>query len=131
MSLSSCKIILIWKQFGLGNKAQVISRFKGEMSGKIISPLLLIPFIENCFKHGISVSSKENKIDISLELKGDTVLLQTRNNIAPQRINPATKKSGTGIENVKKRLELLYSGKHDLKIENNEIEFVVDLSIDI
>ncbi len=94
----------------LGNKAQVISHFKGEMSGKIISPLLLIPFIENCFKHGISVSSKENKIDISLELKGDTVLLQTRNNIAPQRINPATKKSGTGIENVKKRLELLYPG---------------------
>ncbi len=58
-------------------------------------------------------------------------MLQTTNNIAPQRINPATKKSGTGIENVKKRLELLYSGKHDLKIENNEIEFVVDLSIDI
>jgi len=115
----------------LGNKAKVTSNFKGEMSGKIISPLLLIPFIENCFKHGISVSSKENVIDISVELKEDAVVVQTRNNIAPQRINPVTKKSGTGIENVKKRLELLYAGKHDLKIESNEKEFVVNLSIEI
>lgn len=115
----------------LGKKVQVSSSFKGDLGGKIISPLLLIPFIENCFKHGISVNSKENKIDISVELNENTVLLHTRNNIAPHRINPSTKKSGTGIENVKKRLELLYPGKHTLEINYDEKEFVVNLSIEI
>jgi len=115
----------------LGKKAQVKSSFKGDMGGKIISPLLLIPFIENCFKHGISVNSKENKIDIWLELNENTVLLHTRNNVAPQRINPTAQKSGTGIENVKKRLQLLYPGKHKLEINSNESMYIVNLSIEI
>jgi LytS/YehU family sensor histidine kinase len=115
----------------LGKKAKVSSRFKGDFSGKIISPLLLIPFIENCFKHGIGLSSKDNVIDIKIDMTESRILLVARNNIAPQRINPAAKKSGTGIENVKKRLELLYPGKHDLKIETSEKEFVVNLSIEI
>jgi len=115
----------------LGKKADVKCTFKGDLSGKILSPLLLIPFIENCFKHGISVNSKENEINISVELKENSILLQTKNNIAPQRINPSTKKSGTGIENVKKRLELLYPGKHDLEITVSEKEFTVKLTIEI
>jgi len=115
----------------LGKKAKVHSSFKGDLSGKIISPLLLITFIENCFKHGISVNSKENKIDISVELNENTLKLKTANNIAPQRINPVTQKSGTGIENVKKRLELLYPGKHKLEINNDEKKFIVNLEIEI
>ena len=113
----------------LGKKAQVNSSFKGDLSGKIISPLLLIPFIENCFKHGISVSSKDNIIDILVVLNEDKVLLYTSNNIAPQRINPSVTRSGTGIENVKKRLELLYPGKHILEIENENNTFITNLSI--
>lgn len=115
----------------LGKKAHVKSSFTGEISGKIISPLLLIPFIENCFKHGISVNSKENEIDISVEMKENMVLLQTRNNIAPQRINPATIKSGTGIENVKKRLKMLYPNKHQIEIKKDERIFTVNLVIEI
>ncbi len=115
----------------LGKKALVSSSFIGDQSGKIISPLLLIAFVENCFKHGIGVNSKDNKIDISVELKEDTVILKTVNNIAPQRINPVSQKSGTGIENVKKRLELLYPDKHMLEIRNDEKEFVVNLEIEI
>ena len=115
----------------LGKKAKVQSSFKGDLSGKIISPLLLIAFIENCFKHGISANSKENEITISVELNENSVSLKTINNIAPQRINPSVKKSGTGIENVKKRLELLYPSKHRLEIKSDESEFVVNLSIEI
>jgi len=115
----------------LGKKARISGSFKGDQSGKIISPLLLIAFVENCFKHGIGVNSKENKIEISIVLDENTIYLKTINNIAPQRINPATKKSGTGIENVKKRLELLYPEKHQLEINNDEKEFVVNLSIEI
>ena len=115
----------------LGKKAKVHSSFKGDLSGKIISPLLLIAFIENCFKHGISANSKENEITITVELNENSVSLKTINNIAPQRINPSVKKSGTGIENVKKRLELLYPSKHRLEIKSDESEYIVNLSIEI
>ena len=77
----------------LGKKAQVKSSLKGDMSGKIISPLLLIPFIENCFKHGISVNSTENEIELSVWTGENKVNLKTENNIAPVRISPASKKS--------------------------------------
>lgn len=67
----------------LGKKCNVSSSFKGDFHGKIISPMLLIPFIENCFKHGISVSSSENNIEISIKIKENRLLLHTKNNVAP------------------------------------------------
>jgi LytS/YehU family sensor histidine kinase len=115
----------------LGKKAKVICNFSGELGGKIISPLLLIPFVENCFKHGIGVSSKDNIIDISVAMVDDTIVLKTKNNIAPQRINPATKKSGTGIDNVKKRLELLYPNKYTLDIKQSDNEYSVNFTLSI
>jgi len=115
----------------LGQKAKVVSNFQGDISGKIISPLLLIPFIENCFKHGIGVNTKENDIEVSLVLDNDILKLQTKNKIAAKRINPSAKRVGTGIDNVKKRLELLYPGKHQLEILNDESQFIVNLSIEI
>jgi len=115
----------------LGEKAKVKKSFNGDLSGKIISPLLLIAFIENCFKHGISVNSKDNYIEITVELIDNHLKLRTINNIAPQRINPSNRKSGTGIDNVQKRLKLLYPNKHQLEILNDDKEFIVNLSIEI
>ena len=114
----------------LGKKVTVVSSFEGDVSGKIISPLLLIPFVENCFKHGISIMSSENNIEISLMMTGNKLMLRTENNLVPDR-KGSIKKSGTGIENVKKRLELLYAGKHQLEINNDGQKFIVDLSIEI
>ncbi|OYT16735.1 MAG: hypothetical protein B7C24_06285 [Bacteroidetes bacterium 4572_77] len=115
----------------LGKNASVTTKFKGDLSGKIISPLLLITFVENCFKHGISVNSKENNIDISVELVENTLRLSTSNNIIPQRVTPSVKKLDTGIENVKKRLELLCFGKYSLDIKNDNKKYIVNLSIEI
>ena len=114
----------------LGKKVKVVSSFEGDVSGKIISPLLLIPFVENCFKHGISIMSSDNNIEISLMMTGNKLMLRTENNLVPDR-KGSIKKSGTGIENVKKRLELLYAGKHQLEINNDGQKFIVDLSIEI
>jgi len=115
----------------LGSKAKVSYKFGGDMGGKIISPMLLIPFVENCFKHGIGVHYSENKIDVALEMSDNTLILNTSNNIAPKRINPDRKKSGTGIENVRKRLNLLYPQKHDLEIEIKDNKYEVILKLDI
>jgi sensor histidine kinase YesM len=115
----------------LGKKAKVNCEFNGDLGGKIISPLLLIPFVENCFKHGIGVNPADNVIDISIQVGENILILRTSNNIAPKRIGVASKKTSTGIENVIKRLELLYSKRHQLEIKEDETRFFVNLKIDI
>jgi len=115
----------------LGKKAKVKVEYSGDQSGKIISPLLLIPFVENCFKHGIGVNAAENLIDIAIDVEEKSLSLRTLNNIAPKRINPASKKTSTGIENVKKRLEFLYADKYQLDIKEDETRFAIFLKIEI
>jgi len=115
----------------LSNKAEINYEFTGDYSGKIISPMLLIPFIENCFKHGISSISKQNEIDISINVENNTLILQTKNNKAPVPNKSLAKKESTGIENVKKRLELLYPQRHQLVIKNGKLVFQIKLTLDI
>ncbi|NQU32832.1 MAG: histidine kinase [Bacteroidetes bacterium] len=115
----------------LGKKAIVNSSFNGDLSGKIISPLLLIPFVENCFKHGIGVITKDNIIDIHVELIESKVILTTSNNVKQIRNSSSNSRTGTGIDNVKKRLHLLYPGKHKININNIDNRFIVLLEIEI
>ena len=90
-----------------------------------ISPMLLVPFVENAFKHGdfrnkgftMSISD-ENKI-LHFYLLNDK-LDRTRDDF-----------SGIGIENVKKRLEILYPKRYSLSIKDSETEFIIDLKIDL
>ena len=93
--------------------------------------MLLIPFIENCFKHGISSLSKHNEITITIHVENSTLELQAKNRIAPVRGNTVSKKESTGSENVKKRLQLLYPERHQLVIENEKKMFYVKLTIEI
>ncbi|HZX57394.1 MAG TPA: sensor histidine kinase [Mucilaginibacter sp.] len=82
-----------------------------------IPPMLLMTFVENVFKHGIDKSSKENKIEISLIQQEGYLLFQTCN-----RIHDKVSKEephGFGIENLRKRLIMLYGTKFELNIEKN------------
>lgn len=91
-----------------------------------IPPMLLVTFVENCFKHGISPVEKSNII-ISLTEKDGKLTFATENRIFPvKRIG-----EHMGIENCRKRLELLYPGKHKINIENDGQFFFVKLSIDL
>ena len=92
-----------------------------------IAPLLFIPFVENAFKYGIS--TKENSaINIELTQKGKEVVLFVSNNIVhtDATIHETT---GIGINNVKRRLELLYPSKFDLHVSDDGKLFTVNLSI--
>lgn len=115
----------------LGKKAAVEYKIEGDYHGKIISPMLIIPFIENCFKHGISTLTSENKINISIQLIENNLIVKTQNNIAPKRISSNEKQVKTGIENVKRRLNLLYNNRHLLQIHVNDKEYQVDLKIEL
>lgn len=90
-----------------------------------ISPMLLVPFVENTFKHG-DFSGKGFIMKISDENKTLNFYLQ---NFKKQRSKDSL--SGIGIGNVKKRLEIHYPGKHELNITETGTDFTVDLKIDL
>lgn len=98
-----------------------------------IAPMLILPFIENCFKHGIS-SQQESKITISLKVDQKKLILTTKNGIFKSNENtPEGNASGIGLQNTKRRLDLLYGNNYelDIKDENPENEYQVNLKINL
>ena len=99
----------------------------------IIAPMLLLPFLENCFKHGIS-SQKESEIVVKVEIMGKTLFFETRNQIFPVNPDsPEAHENGIGLTNTQRRLSLIYPEKHRLKFGKDEAkqEYWVNLTIDL
>jgi two-component system LytT family sensor kinase len=93
-----------------------------------IEPMLLIPFVENAFKHGTGVI--ENAcIDIDLNAKNNILHFSVRNKFNPESSEIKDKTSGIGMTNVKRRLNLLYGGNHSLLISKNDGWFTVSLQL--
>ena len=94
-----------------------------------IAPMLLIPFVENAFKHGISLQSPSH-IKITLQTTGNTLYFDVYNSIHHKKDNdPEKLQSGIGLQNVKQRLALLYPGRHELIIRDNAKEFFIHLTL--
>jgi two-component system, LytTR family, sensor kinase len=102
-----------------------------EVKSLQIAPMLLIPFVENAFKHGISFR-EQSHIKITLETKNSTIYFDVYNSIHTRPENdPEKNKSGIGLNNVKQRLQLLYPQKHELIIRETGKEFFVHLTIQL
>jgi two-component system LytT family sensor kinase len=96
-----------------------------------ISPMLLIPFIENAYKHGISLKQR-SWIHISLSVSEDTLHFDVHNSIHHLKDDdPEIARSGIGLENVRQRLILLYPKKHELTIRQNSNEYFIHLNIQL
>lgn len=96
-----------------------------------ITPMLLIPFVENAFKHGISLQQPSH-IKVTLQTKANTLYFDVHNSIHIKPDNdPEKLKSGIGLANVKQRLALLYPGKHELIIRESAKEFFIHLTIQL
>lgn len=98
---------------------------------KNIAPLLLIPFVENSFKHGSHRITDEGYIKGVLEVKGSEVVFTLENSALPQTGKPAEKYGGVGIVNVQKRLELYYPAKHTLTVNHTHNLYQIHLSIQL
>lgn len=96
-----------------------------------ISPMLLIPFVENAFKHGISFREPSH-IKIALEKTGNILNFDVYNSkhLRPEN-DPEKDKNGIGLPNVKQRLQLLYPKKHELVIRETGKEYFVHLTLDL
>nr|WP_299388443.1 histidine kinase [Allomuricauda sp.] len=99
-------------------------------SGYKIAPLILIVFIENAFKHSQSGLSSNIKIDIALEQKEHKIQFSCINNFERSAQMDAVA-AGIGLKNVKKRLQLLYPNKHELKIHEQDNKFSVVLTMEL
>lgn len=108
---------------------RIETSIKDTMSDKCIAPMLLIPFVENAFKHGISQQHK-SWIKISLSCSGEKLYLDVYNSLhAKNEKDPEKDRLGVGLENVKQRLLLLYPGKHELVVRETTQEYFVHLTL--
>ncbi len=96
-------------------------------NGKIIAPLILIPFIENAFKYGIN-PDENSFIDIKIKMDLDNFVLKVKNSIVNKNLSE-DQKTETGIENTIKRLNYIYPEKHLLIIKEENSVFNVNLTI--
>ncbi|MGA0558862.1 sensor histidine kinase [Larkinella sp. VNQ87] len=123
------------EQLRYGARLEVSMNFHGDLKGKSIAPLLLIPFLENAFKHGTSEQLEQAWIFLDLAVDDNVLTFKLVNSrdtdsVLPETDPPsvgATSVGGIGLQNVRKRLELLYPGRYELTIQPEEETFLVDL----
>lgn len=107
-----------------GDTIDVSVNIEGDIRDRYVAPLLILPFLENAFKHGTSEQLERPWMSADITVKGHVLtckIVNSKNEVV------AFRKEGVGISNVKKRLEFLYPGRHDLKLSDEAEFFVVDL----
>ena len=111
-----------------GNRVDVSLNFAGDFREKKIAPLLLMPFLENAFKHGSSEQIEQAWISLDISVEGKTLkfkLINSKNDEMPMPPNAG----GIGLQNVRKRLELIYPGRYELNTSAQGEVFVVSLTL--
>ena len=120
---------LLLEEKRLSKRCTVEFLIDGDLMDLRIAPMLLIPFVENAIKHGAQSTNKQSTIDISVSIKNTTLHFCVVNSKPP--MVSASKRKGMGLENVRRRLKLLYPNSHGLKIDDKEKVYHLDLSIDL
>lgn len=100
----------------------------GTVDGSMIEPMLLIPFVENAFKHGVGFV-RDPFIQVNLSFEKGVLDFQVENKIGKLLEDQKDESSGIGLKNVSRRLELLYPNKHQIEIKQNEALFKVHLNM--
>lgn len=98
------------------------------MPDVMLPPLLLIIFVENAFKHGVSYAAP-SFIDIKVEVTQDKLKFRCRNSRQEQKPDEKKKKGGVGLANARRRLDLLFPNQYNLEIKENDKEYDVQLEI--
>jgi hypothetical protein len=113
----------------LSSRVELRVSFPEQYTDFCVPPLLFIPFIENAFKHGIS-NREPSFIDIKMEIHNYDIVFVTSNSIGKSTQPSDAEHSGIGLENVRKRLSLLFAESHRLTISKTDKDFNVELFIE-
>jgi sensor histidine kinase YesM len=114
-----------------GPGLQVKLVLEGEIKQQRVAPLLLITFAENAFKHGAKGNTGDVNIQLLLQVKENNICFRVQNTRGKVDEVEPDKYKGVGLENVRRRLALLYPGKHTLTINETEQDFMVILQLAI
>jgi len=109
-----------------GERIEISWNYEGEIKDKFIAPLLMLPFLENAFKHGTSEQTEKPWLGVDISVRHDTLrckIANSKNEYVPNSNN------GIGIGNVKKRLELIYPERYELKMSDEGNFFVVSMMV--
>ena len=111
-----------------GDKLDISVNIEGDIQDRYITPLLILPFLENAFKHGTSEQLERPWMSVDIAVKDHLLqckIVNSKNEFVPFHEN------GVGINNAKKRLEFLYPGKYELKLADEGVFFVVSLLLQL
>ncbi len=111
-----------------GNHLDLHFEIIGDYSDKMVVPLLMIPFVENAFKHGASKVLERPWVKLKIEIRNNVLHMHLNNNKSTQVTRP-THKQGIGLINVEKRLKLLYRNDYELTTESLPETFSVYLQV--
>ncbi|MEO0897509.1 MAG: histidine kinase [Bacteroidota bacterium] len=114
----------------LNKETEIEFTIEGESNDKLIAPMILIPFVENACKHGVSTVFA-SEIYIFIKIEGNTLYLNVRNPIHPKNEKLKQDAGGIGLKNVEKRLDLYYPQSHNLSIDDDGKEYSVQLILAI
>lgn len=114
------------EQMRFEDRLELSFQYSGEISGNWIAPLLLLPFVENAFKHGIE--NNGGWVTIDLKVIEKRLYLKVENGFTA---GPDDKSGGMGLRNVKRRLDLIYPSRHELTVTQNNNIYQIDLKIDL
>jgi hypothetical protein len=118
------------EQLRYGDRLDMSVTISGDYEGKLIAPLLLIPFLENAFKHGTSEQLEQAWMHVELSVQNNVLKFKVINSREEHNRND-TYAGGIGLQNVQKRLQLLYADRHELKIVAEEETFMIALTLEL
>ncbi len=113
----------------IANRLDISMNMLTPIHGFYISPMLLLPFVENAFKHGVSQETRESWIRIDVAVRQHKLKLKIENSCPLVEGPNARERSGIGLQNVKRRLEILYGRAHRIDISRGKGTFLAILEL--
>lgn len=114
-------------QLRFNNQLQIYFKIEGNLQFALIPPLVLITFVENCFKHG-ELGDPANPLVVDLSVVQNRLTFRTHNK---KRTGPKEKSTGIGLANTCERLAIVYPDRYTLKVENSLDYYTCNLTIDL
>ena len=116
-----------------GDRVDISFTEAGNILGANIAPMMLLPFVENAFKHGVSTETENAWVRIDVKVQQGKLSLRVENCKQGEKAERTAKEmaSGIGLKNVQRRLELLYKDAYSLEVEDEPEVYAVHLELDL
>ncbi|PKQ61147.1 hypothetical protein BZG02_16985 [Labilibaculum filiforme] len=129
--IACIKSYLDLEKIRYGNRIDLSVNIWGDINTNRIAPMIILPFIENAFKHSTKGFDGQAWITIEIGIKNQNLVLKIENSVPDASSDQDSIVGGIGLQNVKRRLSLIYPESHDLKIEMTEESYNVHLTLNL